>query len=68
MTQSLSCAITFNMPTKEWMRERRLQTFWLTEAEEAVFSKACKKKGITKAEALREMAVVMLSTVEAQDA
>ena len=50
------------------MRERRLQTFWLTEAEEAVFSKACKKKGITKAEALREMAVVMLGTLELQDA
>ena len=56
------------MPTKEWMKERRLQTFWLTEAEEAVFSKACKAKGISKAEALREMAVVMLSTLEPEHA
>ena len=56
------------MPTKEWMRERRLQTFWLTEAEEAVFSKACKKKGITKAEALRDTVLAMLGTLEPQDA
>ena len=55
------------MPTKEWMKERKLQTFWLTQAEEVIFAKACKQKGTTKAEALRDTVLAMLSTLEPQD-
>ena len=46
------------------MKTRRMQTFWLTVDEEAIFVAACKARDITKAEALREMALTMLSTVE----
>ena len=45
------------------MKTRRMQTFWLTIDEEAIFAAACKAKGITKAGALRDMALVMLSTL-----
>ncbi len=50
------------------MRERKQQTFWLTPAEEAAFAAACKAKGITKSEALRDTVRAMLSTLERRDA
>lgn len=48
------------MPTTKWMQERKQQTFWLTPAEEAAFAAACKKKGITKSKALRDVVLLML--------
>lgn len=56
------------MPSAIWMKERRQQTFWLTEAEEALFAAACKAKGITKSQALRDTVLAVLSTLEPQDA
>ncbi len=56
------------MPSTTWMKERRQQTFWLTPDEEALFAAACKAKGVTKSEALRDVVRLMLSTLEAQDA
>ena len=54
--------------TKKWMAAHKQQTFWLTPEEETAFAAACKAKGITKSQALRETVLAMLATLEPQNA
>ena len=50
------------------MAAHKQQTFWLTPAEEAAFTEACKAARKTKSKVLREVVLIMIGTLKAQDA